>query len=244
MINNKTGYFNNGKDRLEVINNNVYVNDTILQLLDKGQDGYVYRYEDKAIKLYHDNSAIKEHLNKKQIDILSSLTTKHIVLPKEKIISEEKNIGFIMEYINLDTKKDILLANKQHIIKELKEIEEELALVGQNHFLLDDMQPHNLFYNGTLYLFDPDSLIYEEKVNFNRRNLELFSWYFIRDIIFSLNNEITKKEQTSLVRKLHYLYKKGNYSTLSTFLKEIINTENLKEFRKKLLLKKINIEKI
>jgi len=241
MLKDKICYFNNEKDKLEVINNNVYVNGILLKFLDSGVDGFVYKYKDKAIKLYRDNELIKEHLTNQQIAILCSLSTKHLVLPEEPLISNDKNFGFVMSYINLETKKDILLVSKNHLIKELQEIENELELMGKNHFLLNDRLTKNLFYNGNLYLFDPDSFLYDKKVDFSKQNLEIFVWHFIRDIIFNLNNKITKEEQLSLIRKLNFLYNKGNYYSLSSFLESFMTTKNLQEVRQNFIQKKVRV---
>ena len=221
MLNDKICSFDNGNFKIEIKDNKVYVNSSLLKLLDKGVDGYIYKYKDMAIKLYRDDKLIKNHLTQEQVTILSLLTTHHIVLPKEKIIGDN-NPGYIMKYINLKQKKDILFASKEHILNEIQDLEKELYLLGCNHFLLDDMQSSNLFYNGKLYMFDSDSFIYDSKVDFSRKNLEIFSWYFIRDIIFSLTDE---KEKISLVRKLH-------------FLNDIMLEENLYKFRKNFRNKK------
>ena len=81
-------------------------------------------------------------------------------------------------------------------------------------------------------MFDPDSFIYDKQTDFSNRNIEMFIWQFIRDCIFSKNNELTKREQLSMVRRLHYLYKIGNYKLLSVFIKEISNKEPLENIRK------------
>ena len=81
MISNKTCYFNDKKDKIDVIDNKVYINNVLAQEIGRGVDGIVYRYQDSAIKLYHDNSKIKSHLADYQIDMLTSLKMKRIVLP-------------------------------------------------------------------------------------------------------------------------------------------------------------------
>ena len=89
MINVKVCFFNNNKEQINIINNKAYIynrtymNNIPLELLGIGVDGVVYKYKDKAIKLYHDNKYVKEHLTKEQINILTTYNTKHIVLPKE-----------------------------------------------------------------------------------------------------------------------------------------------------------------
>ena len=144
-----------------------------------------------------------------------------------------------MQYIDLETKDDILRTNRDDVLKQISELEEELSMIGDKNFLLDDMQSRNLFYNGELYLFDPDNLVYDKKTNFSRKNLEIFSWYFMRDVIFSLNNELTEKEQTGLVRKLHYLYQKGKYISLAQFLGDNIYENSLSEFRENFKKEKV-----
>lgn len=239
MINNKTCYFNDGKDKLDVVDNKVFINGTLIEEVNRGVDGIVYKYQDSAIKLYHDSKKIKEHLTTFQIDILSSFKMNHVVLPTQKLISDTPNAGFIMNYIDLDSEKDILYENWENVLKQIKGLEKELFIIGENNFLLEDMQANNLFYNGNLYLFDSDNLTYDKKTNFSRKNLELFSWYFMRDIIFSLNGEFSKKEQTGFVRKLHYLYQKGKYTSLAEFLNDNIYENNLNEFRKNFIKEKV-----
>ena len=239
MISNKICYFNNEKDRIDVIDNKVYINNVLTEKIGQGVDGVVHRHQDLAIKLYHDNSKIKSHLTDYQIDILTSIKTKHIILPKQSLVSDKQNPGFVMEYINLKTENDIYKTNFDDLITQISELEEELSIIGKNNFLLDDLQSRNLFYNGNLYLFDPDNFIYDKKTNFSRRNLEIFSWYFMRDIIFSLNNEFTEKEQNGLVRKFHYLYKKGKYTSLAEFLIDYIYESNLGEFRENFKKEKV-----
>ena len=80
MIANKTCYFNNGTDKINVIDNKVYVNGHLVDEINRGVDGVVYKYKNFAIKLYHDSKKIKEHLTDYQIDILTSLKMQHIIL--------------------------------------------------------------------------------------------------------------------------------------------------------------------
>lgn len=247
MINDKICYFNNHQDKLEVRKGMIYVNNSLVKILGHGVDGEVYKYKDKALKLYHDDIHIKEYLNKEQINILCTLSTKHIVLPKEPLLSKEENPGFVMEYIDLDKEQEILFSNKHSIITEIKETEKELIEIGKNHFLLDDTQPQNLFYNDTFHIFDADSFIYDKKVCFSTANIENFVYSFIKKIIFILNqnsissvtDEQSKKETLALTRKMYYLYKKGNYTLLSNFLEDILVDETNKKTRLNYIDKKI-----
>lgn len=239
MLDNKISYFDNGKNQLRVINNDVYVNNTLLTFIGSGVDGLVYKYKNKAIKLYHDDYSIKMHLSSSEIKKLSILTTKHIILPKELLINDNKTLGFTMNYINLNTKCDFLNISLKHLIKEIKELESELYLIGKNNFLLEDVEPRNLFYNGTLYLFDADSFSYDEGVDFKEKNIEMFVWCFIKAIALSLNNQLSDKEQTAMVRKLHYLYTKSNCLLLSEFLESLMQDQTQENIKCNLKVKKL-----
>ena len=238
MLKNNEFYFHNNK--IIIKNDNVYIKDNKLNLLGSGVDGKVYRYQDKAIKLYHDES-VKDHLTNYQIDILSTFSTTHLILPLERLKNGNDNLGYNMKYINLENHQNILTINKKIIIDELQELEEELSLIGEKNFLLNDKLSNNLFYSDKLYLLDPDSLTYIPKANLSKRNLEVFTWYFIRDVIFQLNDEITKEEQRSLIRKLNFLYNKSNYSTLSSFLEKSMNFETLEEIRQNFIKKRVKV---
>lgn len=222
MVNDKICYFNNPKEKIEIKQGIVYVNDSKIKELGQGVDGIVYKYKDKAIKLYHDDIHIKLHLNKNEIDRLCNLYTKKITLPKEILIHNEIVIGYIMNYVDITNPKNILSSDKNHIINKIKEIEEELILLGKNNFLLEDTKPENLFYNDNFYMFDSDSFIYEKNLDASNENLKVFTYQFFRYLILLLNPNMSHPEYLSYIRKMNYLYKKGNYTLLSEFLEDII----------------------
>lgn len=222
MIKDKICYFNKNADKVEIKKGIVYVNNSLVKELGQGVDGIVYKYKDKAIKLYHDDMHIKLHLTKNEIDRLCNLYTERIILPREVLINDNIASGFIMNYIDTTSQKDILLVDKKHLINEIKEVEDELILLGKNNFLLEDTKPENLFYNGNFYMFDPDSFIYEKNFDASKENLKVFAWYFFRYIIFLLKPDIYHPEYLSCIRKINNLYKQGNYLLLSDFLENNI----------------------
>ena len=126
MINDKICYFNNPKEKIEVKQKIVYINDYKVEKLGQGVDGIVYKYKDKAIKLYHDDIHIKLHLNKNEIDRLCNLHTKRITLPREILINNETVLGYIMNYVDINKTKPILSSDKNHIINKIQELEKEL----------------------------------------------------------------------------------------------------------------------
>ena len=179
------------------------------------------------------------HLSSSEIKKLSLLKTKHIILPKELLTTNDKTLGFTMDYIDINTKQEFLKVSLSHIINEIKELESELYLLGKNNFLLEDVEPRNLFYNGKFYLFDADSFVYDEGLDYSKKNIEMFTWCFIRAIALSLNNKLSNKEQTAMVRKLHYLYTKSDYLLLSDFLKDLMQDKKLENINNNLKIKKL-----
>ena len=103
---------------------------------------------------------IKLHLTKNEIDRLCNLYTERIILPREVLINDNIASGFIMNYIDTTSQKDILLVDKKHLINEIKEVEDELILLGKNNFLLEDTKPENLFYNDEFVLCRHNFLLF------------------------------------------------------------------------------------
>ena len=224
MLKNKTCCFNYNQDNIEVSDEFVYVNKLLVPKIGSGIDGEIYKYQDKAIKLYNDQITVKMHLTKQEIERLSKINTKHIILPKELLLDTNNKVaGYVMNYVDLNTKQNILLANKINLIKQLKELEQELILLGKKHFLLDDNNPENLFYNYNLYLFDSDSFMYEKYEEVSKQNIEIFAWCFIRYIVYSFNENLSEFNHLRYASRIYDIYRSGNYYSISNFIEDIIN---------------------
>lgn len=231
-IMDKVCYFKEENVTFLVKDNRVFVGDKELSLIGYGVDGLVYRYEKYAVKFYHNGLTFKRHLDRESIEKLISFQFKHFIMPKYLLENSEYNPGYVMEYIDLDQEKDILLVEKEMLLKELKDFEEELNYSEENGFLITDFNSKNYFYNGTFYQFDSDGGRFVKKSEGHLSQL-YHAFGFIKGVLLDQQkNHLTDQEKKSLFRKCMYQYKKGEYSTLSQYLENEMVGENLQEYYK------------
>ena len=162
------------------------VNDNLVDMVDishvssSGGEVEVFKYNDLAIKLFKD-IALKErrHLKEDEIDFLSSIKTKRILLPTGKVIKMEPSIEDFSyddiidsrgKYLNrissdlelvgytekfIDGNKNIFDIKVDTLLNELEIISDDLKILNDNLVILSDLHKNNAIYNGSLYLIDP-----------------------------------------------------------------------------------------
>ena len=67
----------------------LFYNNIPLEYIDKGEEGSVYRYQDKAIKIYHDYPR-KTTASLELLKVLKTINTQRILMPID-ILMENKN---------------------------------------------------------------------------------------------------------------------------------------------------------
>ena len=77
----------------------LFYNNIPLEYIDKGEEGSVYRYQDKAIKIYHDYPR-KTTASLDLLKVLKTIDTKRILMPIDILMeSSNKAKGYITLWI-------------------------------------------------------------------------------------------------------------------------------------------------
>ena len=84
----------------------LFYNNIPLEYIDKGEEGSVYRYQDKAIKIYHDYPR-KTTASLELLKVLKTINTQRILMPIDILMeTSNKAKGYITPFI--EGNKDIV----------------------------------------------------------------------------------------------------------------------------------------
>lgn len=167
----------------------------------KGSEFKVYNDESFAYKIFRKDYKL-DHKTKEELEYLSSIETKRILMPCSLIIKDCELKGYKMPYIK--GKVNILDAKMIDLINELHILDEDIKLLSQALVRLIDINSENTIFNGRLYLIDPGN-------------------YFINDIRALLpyigNRKLNDTEKLELIES-------WNYDKLNKLLDELLFIHN------------------
>ena len=132
----------------------LFYNNIPLEYLDKGEEGSVYRYQDKAIKIYHDYPR-KTTASLDLLKVLKTIDTKRILMPIDILMeSSNKAKGYITLFI--EGNKDIVYNYpKDKLLEELSFLDDDFATLGKESIAIGDLRESNYLSNETgFFLFD------------------------------------------------------------------------------------------
>ena len=132
----------------------LFYNNIPLEYIDKGEEGSVYRYQDKAIKIYHDYPR-KTTASLELLKLLKTMDTKRILMPIDILMeSSTKAKGYITPFI--EGNKDIVYKYlKDKLLEELSLLEDDFATLGKESIAIGDLRESNYLSNETgFFLFD------------------------------------------------------------------------------------------
>lgn len=152
----------------------------------RGSEVFVYCDSNYVYKIFKEDYKL-EHKSKEELDLLASFNTSRILMPKSKLISEEKLVGYKMCYIK--GTKNILEDKMSNLLNELLIIKDDIELLSENNVRLIDINKSNIVYNGRLFFVDPGN-------------------YYINNIndllIYYQDKIITEKEKINIIKKWNY----------------------------------------
>lgn len=147
----------------------IIVEDKILKQspLAEGGEGIIYEYKDKILKIYKDNVAKNEKLEKIKRLINKKLPS-NVISPKE-IVYDKNNrfLGYIMDKVEgeelkkLSSKKFLKVnnINSKDIMNMLIQIKNTLSELHKNNIYISDLNDCNILFdkNYNIYFIDVDS---------------------------------------------------------------------------------------
>lgn len=143
---------------------------TVHKYLGDGTEGIVYKYKNKALKIYYPE-AINDGFGSKEKNhlYLTNIQTKQIILPNSlfyNVINDYS--GYITEYQEDpnrgEVNTNIINSTSRNFIKNLRIVENDINTLSKNFVLMADVKKQNVIYNGTLYIIDPGR--YRVKTNY------------------------------------------------------------------------------
>lgn len=139
-----------------------------LELLsDKGSECVVYKYNNKAIKIFR-KEYIFSHLTIEEIYYLSQIPTKRILFPIGSVLDNNHKVaGYTMHLIT--DEKNIQKESMKRIFYEMQIIQKDLNLLSKHNICLFDIGQSNCIYNGKLFLIDPGNYIINNMSNIKKQ---------------------------------------------------------------------------
>lgn len=237
---------------MKVINSNIgkfYITDTgvfsendKLQYINAGEEGCVYRYGDKAIKIYH-SIPRKRVIDEKMVEYLSDIETKRVLLPEDVLYGEDGICGYYMSFIEGDS-KEVYSYEKDKLIEEFSYIYSDFDQLGKKSVAIDDLRGSNYISNyDTFHLVDVgDYYICKNGRNTNGSNKRNFRTFVFNDLLYSVLKEhgtkfeVPDKMLFGIFRKERYFAEKEyGDDVLQYFNKCMEDGENLYEYGARLV---------
>ena len=161
---------------LILLSNNETINTNDLLYVDSGTEGKVYKYKDKAIKVYHDN-LYKRILSYDDINRLKDINTRRIILPNNIIYKLDGDCGYYGGYESRYIKQDGNIydyskLDKDILLEEINILESDIKNISDANILLCDLNnTKNIIYNnGKVYFIDAGSYVFNKLGKYNTSN--------------------------------------------------------------------------
>lgn len=214
-----------------------------------GSEGKIFVIGNKVYKIYYsntiknmDNTILTCHKD------MTKIITKQIILPSD-LIYDTKNTccGYVNPLIsgNPDDKTGIIKMPSKKFVKNLKVLEKDSTILGENLILMRDLYYDNYQYDSdteTMYLLDPSRYTRKanlEKTDYIRKNIKQLN-LLIEELLY-LDFKKYKPVKTFFKRKkakylvTHIKDKRQDQLYSEFFEKELENCENVYQYAKSFL---------
>ena len=220
-----------------------FCNNTPMEYIDEGEEGIVYRYQDKAIKIYHEQPR-KRVISSSLLEKLKTIDTNRINLPIEILSAEEskKDEGYITQFLE-GNKEDIYFYEKQKLLEELMYLDSDFKRLGKESIVIGDLRLSNYISNKIgLYLLDfGDYYKSSMKTDTTNMNKKEFQTFFLYNLVGTRLTEEGQKQNlpdqiiTSVYRKERYELTHHKDGLIDYLEKNMQEEENLNHYVKRLI---------
>lgn len=130
--------------------NNI-INEKKLRLINTNKKYTTYKYNNYALCIYN-NLQLKEE----EARAMTSIRTTRILLPKKLLFNKNKLVGYTLKLVPTNPKsKNIISLPKEHLINDIKLLEEDIHTISNKKILLNGMNQESTIYNGSIYITEP-----------------------------------------------------------------------------------------
>ena len=170
----------------------------------EGTEGFVYKINNSAVKIYHKYSR-KERLDENTCILLSKINTKRILLPRKLVYNvNNKFIGYTTDFHQKYSLENIKRMKLKSLKNELELIKKDIEILSKNDISLDDLFIDNIILSDGLYFIDPGSFwINKNNKNLNYDNKDKMNNFIINNILVRAG-DIPKKKYQILKQRLNY----------------------------------------
>ena len=205
------------------------------------KDGYIYNIsklsKPSILKFYSKN--FNELPDEDQMRYFTKIRSIHILLPTKLLFANDKFSGYTLKSVSkngifgkmITTPKDVLIDNLCIMEDEIKELSKRsIILKGMNH--------QDTVYNGELFITNPDNYLVIDNNNSDTtlkiEDVNTFLFNNLLQEIFSheLNGE--KVNKSSINKFSELLSQKDLIVKNSDYMDDIIDSENIREYVKRI----------
>lgn len=199
--------------------------------LDEGNEGIVYRYKEKAIKIYKDY-CFKERLDEKTAILMSKIKTRRILLPETMVYSINHEFrGYTTKFIQAYLLSHINEMTMRNFLAEVEIYDDDINILSKEKILLNDFLRENLKYDSKLYMVDPGSFYKceeEDSTTIEKANAKELNNLVVCQIFYAVPG-LTKGKKIKLLNHFE------DIDQISSVLKEEAKPEEkVKEYVKRI----------
>lgn len=202
-----------------------------------GVTGDVYKYQNKALKIFKKNKPIPMDLETAQY--LTNINTSRILLPRNILFHNDAFSGYTYKLVKKGSIKGIINLEKDELIENISIIENEIELLSHKRVLLNGIDPSNTIYNGKLYLSDPSKYTILNTSSIRELNtlntLNKYQFYLLLSTLFISGIKDCNYSQDTCRRFKELLELKDSEENSSKYLYELLGSnESIKQMVKRM----------
>lgn len=200
-----------------------------------GKTGDVYRYRNEALKVFRDD--IQVPMDLKTAEYLTRISTERILLPRNLLFHNNAFKGYSMKLVpKKGSSKRIITTPTPAFLEEVEVVEEDITHLSRKRVLLSGVSPDNSFFNGNLFLTDPQKYTVLDTDRFEQLE-QINNYQFQLLLIELITKELNKGNypQAAINRLKELLSLKDLDTKMSEYLRDLTAGQaDLKQLVKKI----------
>lgn len=200
-----------------------------MKKIGEGSEIEAYLVDNHVEKYFIDKPGKKIYLTEETVDRMRNIKTNRILLPTDKIMKDDKFIGYKMNYVENLGNDSYFELDKNKLQDEHKRLKEDIEILSDNKISIEDLNHPNTSYHKGLYLIDPGSYIFDDDLSSNQVygiNIGLFNEYLIQEVLRFYHLKKYNKTgnfvvSTDFCRKINKEYNTSGENDVLDFLSNV-----------------------